>query len=428
MDTLIIALGIILALAFNFVNGLNDAANSIATIIATKSLSPPIKAVALATFSNLLGPLIFTTAIAATIGKGIVDSGFLTTHILLAAMFGAVIWVFTTSMLGIPISSSHALIGGLLGAGIAGAGVGAILWPEWDLVKTVFFAMAAGGFLCTLLYIAVALLRKEEWRGGKAPLAFLVGVTVIIPALIIGGFIKITGILAVVIFIVISPMLGLISSFVIGVVIMYLCSAKNPPSRLNAMFRPLTIAAGSFQAIGHGANDAQNAMGVITAMLVAGGILSEFSVPIWVILASCGAISLGTLLGGWRVVDKMANKITKIRPYQGFAASMAGGGGVLSLMTSLGVPVSTTHAMSGGAIMGAGATRGYSSAVRWGGIVREIVVAWIITICNSGCFLGGICFVCLGYSLISYFYPCLSIHFVFDRRYPLSGSSWRICT
>lgn len=167
MDTLIIALGIILALAFNFVNGLNDAANSIATIIATKSLSPPIKAVALATFSNLLGPLIFTTAIAATIGKGIVDSGFLTTHILLAAMFGAVIWVFTTSMLGIPISSSHALIGGLLGAGIAGAGVGAILWPEWDLVKTVFFAMAAGGFLCTLLYIAVACCARRNGGGGR---------------------------------------------------------------------------------------------------------------------------------------------------------------------------------------------------------------------------------------------------------------------
>ncbi|KAF1074676.1 inorganic phosphate transporter [Methanogenium sp. MK-MG] len=374
MDTLIIALGIILALAFNFVNGLNDAANSIATIIATKSLSP-VKAVALATFFNLLGPLIFTTAIAATIGKGIVDSGFLTTHILLAAMFGAVLWVFTTSMLGIPISSSHALIGGLLGAGIAGAGVGAILWPDWDLVKTVVLAMAAGGFVCMLLYIAVAVLRREEWRG-RAPLAFLVGITIIIPALIIGGYVKITGIFAVVIFIVISPMLGLISSFILGVIIMHLCSAKNP-SRLNTMFRPLTIAAGSFQAVGHGANDAQNAMGVITAMLVAGGILSEFSVPIWVILASCGAISLGTLLGGWRVVDKMANKITKIRPYQGFSASMAGGA-VLSLMTSLGVPVSTTHAMSG-AIMGAGATRGYSSAVRWG-IVREIVAAWIITI------------------------------------------------
>jgi PiT family inorganic phosphate transporter len=118
-------------------------------------------------------------------------------------------------------------------------------------------------------------------------------------------------------------------------------------------------------------------MGVITAMLLAGGALSEFSVPLWVILASCGAISLGTLLGGWRVVDKMANKITKIRPYQGFSASMAGGL-VLSVMTSLGVPVSTTHAITG-AIMGAGATRGYASAVRWG-IVREIVVAWIITI------------------------------------------------
>lgn len=374
MDTLIIAAGIILALAFNFANGLNDAANSIATIIATKSLSP-VKAVALATFFNLLGPLIFTTAIAATIGKGIVDSGFLTTHILLVAMFGAVIWVFTTSMLGIPISSSHALIGGLLGAGIAGAGVGAILWPSWDLVMTVFFAMAAGGLFSMFLYIAIAVLRKDEWRG-KAPLAFLVGITVIIPALIIGGYLKITGILAVVIFIVISPMLGLISSFIIGVVIMHLGSGKNP-TRLNNMFRPLTIAAGSFQAIGHGANDAQNAMGVITAMLVAGGVMSEFSVPIWVIFASCGAISMGTLLGGWRVVDKMANKITKIRPYQGFSASMAGGA-VLSLMTSLGVPVSTTHAMSG-AIMGAGATRGYASAVRWG-IVREIVVAWIITI------------------------------------------------
>lgn len=374
MDTLIIAAGIILALAFNFANGLNDAANSIATIIATKSLSP-VKAVALATFSNLLGPLIFTTAIAATIGKGIVDSGFLTTHILLAAMFGAVLWVFATSMLGIPVSSSHALIGGLLGAGIAGAGVGAILWPSWDLVQTVILAMVAGGFVSTLLYIVIAVLRREEWRG-KAPLAFLVGVTIIIPALIISGYLKISGILAVVIFIVISPMLGLISSFLLGVIIMHLGRKENP-SRLNAMFRPLTIAAGSFQAIGHGANDAQNAMGVITAMLVAGGILSEFSVPLWVILASCGAISMGTLLGGWRVVDKMANKITKIRPYQGFSASMAGGA-VLSLMTSLGVPVSTTHAMSG-AIMGAGATRGYSSAVRWG-IVREIVVAWVITI------------------------------------------------
>jgi PiT family inorganic phosphate transporter len=278
-------------------------------------------------------------------------------------------------MLGIPVSSSHALIGGLLGAGIAGAGVGAILWPDWNLVITVVGAMVVGGLAATFIYIAAATLRGDKWQS-KAPLAFLVGVTLIIPVMIIGGYLKISGILAVVIFIVISPMLGLISSYIMGVVIMHLARNENP-SRLNNLFRPLTIAAGSFQAIGHGANDAQNAMGIITAMLVAGGILSEFSVPLWVILASCGAISLGTLLGGWRVVDKMAHKITKIRPYQGFSASMAGGA-VLSLMTSLGVPVSTTHAMSG-AIMGAGATRGYASAVRWG-IVREIVVAWIITI------------------------------------------------
>jgi PiT family inorganic phosphate transporter len=374
MDFLIIGLGIFLALAFNFANGLNDAANSIATIIATKSLSP-LKAVALAAFCNLLGPLIFTTAIAATIGTGIVGPGFLTTHMLLAAMLGAVLWVFMTSMLGIPVSSSHALIGGLLGAGIGGAGVGAILWPAWDLVVTIALAMTVGGLFSVFVYIAIATLRKDEWRG-KIPLAFLVGATVIIPALIIGGFIEVSGILAVVIFIVISPMLGLMLSFLMGLVIMHL-GKNQSPSRLNALFKPLTIAAGAFQAVGHGANDAQNAMGVITAMLLAGGALSEFSVPLWVILASCGAISLGTLLGGWRVVDKMANKITKIRPYQGFSASMAGGL-VLSVMTSLGVPVSTTHAITG-AIMGAGATRGYASAVRWG-IVREIVVAWIITI------------------------------------------------
>ena len=374
MDLLIIGLGIFLALAFNFVNGLNDAANSIATIIATKSLCP-LKAVLLAAFSNLLGPLLFSTAIAATIGTGIVSPGFMTTHMLLAGMLGAVIWVFVTSMLGIPVSSSHALIGGLLGAGIAAAGVGAILWPAWDLVVTIGLAMIVGGTCSVLIYIAISMLLKGKWKGNTF-LAFLVGVTIIVPALIISGSIEISGILAVVVFIVISPMLGLILSFLIGLVIMHLGKNQNP-SLLNAVFKPLTILAGSFQAVGHGANDAQNAMGIITAMLVAGGVLSEFSVPIWVILASCGAISLGTLLGGWRVIDKMANKITKIRPYQGFSASMAGGL-VLSVMTSLGVPVSKTHAITG-AIMGAGATRGYSSAVRWG-VVREIVAAWVLTI------------------------------------------------
>ena len=374
MDVLVIGVGIFLALAFNFVNGLNDAANSIATIIATRALTP-LKAVGLAAVFNLLGPLVFTTAIAATIGKGIVNPDFLTTHMLLAGMFGAVLWVFITSMLGIPVSSSHALIGGLLGAGIAGAGFGAILWPATELVRNVIIYVIAGGTIATLLYAGVSHFRGDEWKP-RAPLAFIMGITITIPALIILGFLHISGILAVVLFIVISPMLGMLAAFLLGMLTMRLGRDKNP-TKLNAAFRPLQIAAGSFQAIGHGANDAQNAMGVITAILVAGGILSEFVVPLWVILASCLAISMGTLLGGWRVIDKMANKITKIRPYQGFSASAAGGS-VLSLMTSLGVPVSTTHAMSG-AIMGAGATRGYSSAVKWG-IVREIVAAWILTI------------------------------------------------
>ena len=374
MDVLVIGVGILLALAFNFVNGLNDAANSIATIIATRALTP-LKAVGLAAVFNLVGPLVFTTAIAATIGKGIVNPDFLTTHMLLAGMFGAVLWVFITSMLGIPVSSSHALIGGLLGAGIAGAGFGAILWPAADLVRNVIIYVIAGGMIATLLYAGISSLRGDDWKP-RAPLAFIMGVTITIPTLIILGVLHISGILAVVLFIVISPMLGMLAAFILGMITMRFGRNQNP-TKLNAAFRPLQIAAGSFQAIGHGANDAQNAMGVITAILVAGGVLSEFVVPLWVILASCFAISMGTLLGGWRVIDKMANKITKIRPYQGFSASAAGGF-VLSMMTSLGVPVSTTHAMSG-AIMGAGATRGYTSAVKWG-IVREIVAAWILTI------------------------------------------------
>jgi PiT family inorganic phosphate transporter len=374
MDVLVIGVGIFLALAFNFVNGLNDAANSIATIIATRALTP-LKAVGLAAIFELIGPLVFTTAIAATIGKAIVNPDFLTIHMLLVGMFGAVLWVFVTSMLGIPVSSSHALIGGLIGAGIAGAGFGAILWPGTELVRNVIIYVILGGTFATILYVGICYFRNDDWKP-RAPLAFIMGITLTIPALIILGMLHVSGILAVILFIVISPMLGMLAAFGLGMITMRLGRSQNP-TKLNALFRPLQIVAGSFQAIGHGANDAQNAMGVITAMLVAGGFLSEFVVPLWVILASCFAISMGTLLGGWRVIDKMANKITKIRPYQGFSASAAGGF-VLSLMTSLGVPVSTTHAMSG-AIMGAGATRGYSSAVKWG-IVREIVAAWILTI------------------------------------------------
>ncbi|HOB18605.1 MAG TPA: inorganic phosphate transporter [Candidatus Methanoculleus thermohydrogenotrophicum] len=382
MDPIII-LGILLALLFNFANGLNDAANSIATIIATKALTP-LQAVLLAGVFNLLGPLIFTTAIAATIGRGIVDPVFLTPPLILMAMVGAVLWVFVTSYFGIPVSSSHALIGGLLGAGIAAAGFGAVIWPSPTMLKQV----AVYGFIGAILG-AIVTGMFTRWKGEFRPwnllLGGLIGVTIVVPIAIATGFLKISGILAVVMFIVISPMLGLISAFTLGIIVTCVFSGYHP-RRLTGHFRILQIFAGSLQAAGHGGNDAQNAMGIITAMLLAGGLISEFAVPLWVILASSFAISVGTFFGGWRVVDKMATRITKIRPYQGFCASTAAGG-VLSLMNVLGIPVSTTHAITG-AIMGAGATRGYS-AVKWG-VVREILIAWILTI-PAAAVVAGIC-------------------------------------
>ena len=374
MELVIVLAGIILALMFNFVNGVNDAANSIATIIATKALTP-LKAILLASVFNMVGPFLFSTAIAKTIGNSIVDPINLTSYVLLGAMVGAVLWVFLSSVFGIPVSSSHALVGGLVGAGIAAGGFGAVLWPPLESVWALIVYCAAGALLMVFITALFSLISDYDWKK-NAGISVLVGITLTVPLLIITDTLVIKGIFAVVIFIIVSPMLGLVSSYLFGLVVMRLGQHKNP-QKLDTAFRPLQIIAGSWQAIGHGANDAQNAMGVITAMLVAAGILSEFVVPTWVILASCGAISLGTLLGGWRVVDKMANKITKIRPYQGFCASTAGGS-VLSLMTAFGVPVSTTHAMSG-AIMGAGATRGYTTAVKWG-IVREIVAAWILTL------------------------------------------------
>jgi PiT family inorganic phosphate transporter len=373
MEIAIVILVIILAILFNFVNGLNDAANSIATIVATRALSP-LQSVLLASVFNLIGPFVFTTAIAATIGRGIVNPALISPSLLLAAIFGGVLWVFSASYFGIPVSSSHGLIGGLLGAGIAVGGFEAILWPPIEVLETVLLSMLVGGAVVAFLYTSLKFLKGDEWKS-TVGVSFLAGMSISVPLLIILGFLRVTGILAVVIFIVISPMLGLLAAFFFGLVIMSLLR-NHSPSDLGNVFKRLQIVAASFQSLGHGANDAQNAMGIITAMLIAGGFLSEFIVPIWVILTCTLAISLGTLLGGWRVVEKMAQKITKIRPYQGFAASTAGGV-VLSLMTAFGVPVSTTHAMAG-SIMGVGATRGYS-AVKWG-IVREIVAAWIITI------------------------------------------------
>ncbi|QSZ66669.1 inorganic phosphate transporter [Methanofollis aquaemaris] len=381
----VIILGIVLALLFNFVNGLNDAANSIATVVATKVLSP-FKAVLLASLFNLIGPLLFTTAIAQTIGRGIVDPILLSPQIILMALVGAVIWVFFCSYFGIPVSSSHALIGGLLGAATACCGISAILWPSDMLVLKllVMLVIGAAGGMAVAVYLATHF--DETW---DRYLGFgaLSGVAVLIPIMVGAGLLPLTGILAVVVFMVVSPMLGFMVAYLFGIIIIRRFARSDSPI-LGHAFKKLQIVAAAFQAIGHGSNDAQNAMGIITAMLVAAGFLTEFEVPIWVILLSCTAISLGTLLGGWRVVDMMANKITKMQPYQGFCASAAGGT-VLSVVTAFGVPVSTTHAMSG-SIMGVGATKGYS-AVKWG-IVRDIVAAWVMTVPASaavawGCYL-----------------------------------------
>jgi PiT family inorganic phosphate transporter len=301
------------------------------------------------------------------------------------AMVGAVLWVLATSYLGIPVSSSHALIGGLLGAGIAAAGMGVVFWPSLTAIGQVLFYGAVGAVLGAIGTSAYTL-RKGEFAPWHLFLGGLIGVTLLIPSAIVLGFLKINGILAILIFIVISPTLGLISAFAFGILVAR-AFCDYPPRRLNSLFRNLQIFSGSLQAVGHGGNDAQNAMGIITAMLLAGGLISEFAVPLWVILVSSLAISIGTLLGGWRVIDKMANRITRIRPYQGFAASTAAGG-VLSLMNVFGVPVSTTHAITG-AIMGVGATRGYS-AVKWG-VVREILIAWVLTI-PAAAIVAGICF------------------------------------
>ena len=393
MEMMIIFAGIILALMFNFVNGLNDAANSIATVIATRALTP-LQAVGMAAIFNMIGPFLFSTAIAKMIGKGIVESSLLSPSLVFAAMFGAVLWVFAASLSGIPVSSSHSLVGGVLGAGIAMGGISVILWPDLYTVEMLVLYVIAGSILVTVFFSLLLAILGEEWRR-YVGFALLSGVAITVPALIISGTLEIKGILAVVIFIVVSPVLGFIAAFLLGILIMRLLRNSHP-GRINRGFRPLQILAGAWQSVGHGANDAQNAMGMITAMLFAAGMISVFEVPLWVIVSSCAAISLGTLLGGWKVIDKMAHKITKIRPYQGFSSAMAGGA-VLSLMTSFGVPVSTTHAISG-SIMGAGSTRGYSSAVRWNN-VREIVMAWFITIPASA-FVSGVIYLVISMYII----------------------------
>lgn len=385
MDAIILV-GIALALLFNFVNGMNDATNSIATVVATRVLSP-IRAVAMAAFFNMIGPLLFTTAVAKTIGKGIVDPLYLTPFVIVIGMFVAVIWVFSSTYIGIPISATHALVGGLIGAAAAYAGIEVIILPSAGTIIGLFmFAAIGAGIGMTASYYIGRITKDEEFLPVLITGAVF-GAVLSVPFVIISGLLKISGMFAIIVFIVLSPLLGFIITYIFS--LLFIRRFRNTDAKkMNFWSKKMQVFSAAFYSIGHGSNDAQNGMGIITAVLVAGGLLTEFIVPVWVILLSCSAIALGTLLGGWNVVKTMAKKITNLRPWQGFCAETSGGV-VLSFITAFGVPVSTTHAITG-AIMGVGATRG-ASAVHWE-TVRRIVTAWIITIpvtaaCAYGCFM-----------------------------------------
>ncbi len=310
-----IAIGaIIVALVFDFVNGFNDAANSVATVIGTRVLRP-IYAVALSAAANFVGPFVFGVAVAATIAKGIVSPEDITVYMIIGGLAGAISWSVICTMLGLPISNSHSLIGGIMGAGIAGLGF---------------------------------------------------------EKLILDGLVKVgIGIIA-------SPIGGMIIGFLLaGAIITFF--AKHHPARVNKTFGRLQLISSAWFALAHGANDGQKVMGIIVLILFAEGIITEFEMPLWVIFAAATAIGLGTFAGGYKVIRTLGLRITRLRPYQGFAAE-TGGGIILAIFATLGIPASTTHAITG-SIMGAGAVR-RKWAVRWK-LGRQIVFAWLITIPGS---------------------------------------------
>jgi inorganic phosphate transporter, PiT family len=308
---------VLLALAFDFMNGFHDAANSIATVVSTGVLKPG-QAVLFAAFFNFVAIFVFKLSVAATIGKGIVDPGVVDTHVIFGALIGAITWNFITWYYGIPSSSSHALIGGIVGAVIAKAGTSALI---------------SSGIMRTVAFIFV------------------------------------------------SPLLG----FLLGSLMMLLVAwlfRKTTPSRVDGWFRRLQLVSAGAYSLGHGGNDAQKTIGIIWLLLIATGYLSEQdkSPPMWTIISCYIAIAAGTMFGGWRIVKTMGQKITKLKPVGGFCAE-TGGAITLFIATGLGIPVSTTHTITG-AIVGVGAAK-RASAVRWG-VAGNIVWAWIFTIPASG--------------------------------------------
>jgi len=318
---------IAVALAFDFLNGLHDAANSIATIVSTRVLRPQF-AVLWAAFFNFIAFAFFGLHVAETIGKGIVQVEIVDARVIFGALCGAIAWNLATWLAGIPSSSSHALIGGLLGAGSAKAGAGAIIWSG------VFKTSAA---------------------------------------------------------IVLSPALGLVLAMVLVLIVTWATRTATPIAA-DRRYRRLQLVSASLYSLGHGGNDAQKTMGIIAVLLYSQGLMTGgFHVPFWVVIACQAAMGLGTLFGGWRIVHTMGSKITRLSPMQGFCAET---GGALTLFgaTWLGIPVSTTHTITG-AIVGVGASRRLS-AVRWN-VASSIVVAWIVTL-PAAALIGALAYMAVG--------------------------------
>ncbi|HNY89486.1 MAG TPA: inorganic phosphate transporter [Methanoregulaceae archaeon] len=372
MDLLIIT-GIVLALMLNFVNGVNDASHSIATVVETRALSP-LKASVSSAIANFIGPFMFTTAVAATIGTELVVPGAMTPLSLVVAMLVSIMLILAATHIGLPVSSSHALIGGILGTGVAVAGLSALILPPAAMIRAlVLFSLTGAGIGALILSILAYYL--EEGIRPALVLGVIFGISVTIPLMILAGLLVLSGILAIVVFIFISPVIGFIAAFLFDLLVSHLFRFSRQ-NRMRRIFQPLQVAASLFQAAGHGANDGQHAVGVICALLLAGGLIPLFMVPLWVIILSAAAIALGTSFGGWKVINKLAKEITKIRPYQGFCAATSGGA-VLAMVTTYGIPVSSTQVMSG-SIVGVGATRGVK-AVKWE-VTRRMMEAWVVTI------------------------------------------------
>ncbi len=301
-----------LTLIFDFINGFHDSANSIATIVSTKVLSP-LTAVIMAAFFNFIAFLVFKLNVATTMGKGIVNPEVINLNVIAAALIAAIAWNLFTWWWGLPSSSSHTLVGGLVGAAVAKAGFGSVI---------------------------------------------------------------VAGVMKIVIFIVIAPLLGMLISFLISAIVIFLFRNFSP-SRVDKYFRRFQLLSASAFSLGHGGNDAQKSMGIIwVALIVSGQATKHDPIALWIVLSCQGAIAFGTLFGGWRIVKTMGQKITKLKPFEGFCAETAG---ALTLFgaTSFGIPVSTTHTITG-AIMGAGARKGVS-AVKWG-VTTKILWAWLLTI------------------------------------------------